>query len=221
MLTSSCTSIYVPNLRNSPLFTKAGEVQASAQVTQGLDLQSAVSITNHIGLMVNYAYWKHHHVTYPDYHYHRFLEGGIGYYQHQEQWRYEIYAGYGWGEGAGIKQYDFFGPDPVMSVGRFERYFIQPAWGLDKRSFQISFIPRLSAVNFKAFKKDATVVVMGNHPRLFFEPALSAKLTILQNLVTITSQVGYVTPLSSDIYYDYLPFQVSVGLGLRLDGSLH
>jgi hypothetical protein len=39
LIATSCAPVYVPNARNSPMFTKAGEVQGSMQFGNGLDLQ--------------------------------------------------------------------------------------------------------------------------------------------------------------------------------------
>jgi hypothetical protein len=103
LVASSCAPVYVPNVRNSPLFSKAGEFQGSVQFGNGLDLQGAVSVTNHIGVMANYSFAERNKNNYdPDdelgYHYHKFLEGGLGYYENQGNWCYEIFAGYGKGE---------------------------------------------------------------------------------------------------------------------------
>ena len=88
-------------MRGIPLCsTKAGEFQGSMQFGNGLDLQGAVSITNHIGLMANYSYADRNTNSYdPDYedtyHHHKFFEGGIGYYENDGNWCYEVFAGYG------------------------------------------------------------------------------------------------------------------------------
>src|SRR5687767_1839211 len=56
LIFSACAPVYVPNSRNSPMFTKAGEFQGSIQFGNGIDAQGAVSVTNHIGLMGNFSY---------------------------------------------------------------------------------------------------------------------------------------------------------------------
>ena len=53
LIATSCSPVYVPNARNTPLFQGAGEVQVAAQVGQGYDVQTAVSITDHVGVMAN------------------------------------------------------------------------------------------------------------------------------------------------------------------------
>ena len=57
LLLAGCAPVYVPNVRNTPLFTKAGEFQGSMMYGTGdLDLQAAVAVTNNIALMGNYSY---------------------------------------------------------------------------------------------------------------------------------------------------------------------
>ena len=53
--------------------------------------------------------------------------------------------------------YDFFDytSDPVRATGKFERYFIQPAFGLNKKIMHVSFVPRLALVDFNEFSSDA------------------------------------------------------------------
>jgi hypothetical protein len=52
----SCAPVYVPNLRNSPMFTKGGEFQASVQIGNGIEGQSAFAVTDHFRVMSNYSY---------------------------------------------------------------------------------------------------------------------------------------------------------------------
>ena len=46
---------------------------------------------------------------------------------------------------------------PVRATGKFERYFIQPAFGLNKKIMHVSFVPRLALVDFNEFSSDAAV----------------------------------------------------------------
>ncbi len=220
---SSCAPVYVPNARNSPLFTKAGEFQGSAQLGNGLDLQGAVSVTNHIGLMANYSYSDRQgsNLEVDDdsgYHYHKLFEGGIGYYANQGTWCYEIFGGYGKGEGASYDQYEFFGAQSVRATGKFERYFIQPAFGFNKKIMHVSFVPRFSLVNFKEFSSDIAVKPVDSDPKIFIEPAVIGKVNLANNHIFLVFQGGLSVPVT-ETYYEYRMFQFSTGLGFRLMGN--
>ena len=223
VVATSCAPVYVPNARNSPLFTQAGEFQGSMQVGNGLDLQGAVSITNHIGLMANYSYADRNTSTYdPDYednyHHHKFFEGGIGYYENDGNWCYEVFAGYGRGEGASFDEYEWWGSQTGRATGKFERYFIQPAFGLNKKVMHVSFVPRISIVDFSEFTNDIVTYPIDENPSVFIEPAVIGKVNLMDNHLFFIFQAGFSFPASSSVYYDYRPFQFSTGMGFRFGG---
>lgn len=224
LVMTGCTSVYVPNARNSPMFRKAGEFQGSIGFGNGLDLQGAVAVTNHIGLMANYSYENRHssqYTTTPDddeYHYHNFFEGGLGYYENQGKWVYEIFAGYGRGEGAGYDNYVWWGNQSVRATGRYQRVFIQPAFGMNKNIFQFSIVPRISIVDFEDFTSSSTSFEIEESPRVFFEPAFLGRVNLMNNHLFLGFQVGFSVPVASDVFYDYRPVQFSTGLGFRFGG---
>ena len=222
-IATSCAPVYVPNARNSPMFTKAGEFQGSMQLGNGLDLQGAVSVSNHIGLMANYSFEDRNNYDYdPDndngYHHHKFFEGGIGYYENDGNWCYEIFAGYGRGDGASYDEYEWWGAQSERATGKFERYFIQPAFGLNKKIMHVSFVPRISIVDFTEFSNDFVTVPVDENPKVFIEPAVIGRVNLMNNHLFFTFQAGFSVPASST-YYEYRPFQLSTGLGFRFGGN--
>lgn len=224
IVASSCTPVYVPNIRNSPLFKQAGEFQGSIQFGNGLDLQGAVSVSNHIGLMANYSFAERNKSDYVDpdnnqgYHYHQFFEGGIGYFENQDNWCYEIFAGYGKGEGASYDEYAWWTGQSEKATGEFQRFFIQPAFGLNKKVMHVSFIPRISLVDFTAFTNDVVTYKVNDNPVVFIEPAVVGKVNLMQDHFFLTFQAGFSMPVSS-VYYEYRPFQFGTGFGFRLMGN--
>jgi len=219
---SACAPVYVPNMRNSPLFRKAGEFQGSVQFGNGLDAQAAIAVTNHIGVIGNYSYADHTSYTKDDddYHRHKLLEAGLGYYENEGNWCYEVFAGYGKGEGSSYDNYEFWGTQSARSTGKFERYFIQPGFGYNKKIFHFSIIPRISVVNFTEFTTDATItqpIHLGNDYKVFFEPAFMGRVNLMDNHMFFCFQAGLAVP-SSSVYYEYRSFQMSTGIGFRLGG---
>jgi hypothetical protein len=225
LVISSCAPVYVPNARNSPLFTKAGEFQGTIQFGNGIDAQGAIAVTNHIGLMGNFSYADDKSPDpndFDDYHRHKFFEGGIGYYENEGKWCYEIFAGYGRGEGSSYDTYDFFGTstgDPIRATGKFERFFIQPAVGLNKKVMNVSFVPRISLVDFTEFSSaDAVSTYIANDdPKVFFEPAVVGRVNLMNNRMFFTFQSGFSIPITKT-YYEYRPFYVATGVGFRIGG---
>jgi hypothetical protein len=222
LVASSCAPVYVPNVRNSPLFSKAGEFQGSMQLGNGLDLQGAVAVTNHIGLMANYSFAERNKNSYdPDdedgYHYHKFFEGGLGYYENQGNWCYEIFGGYGKGEGASYDSYEWLGGQSTRATGKYQRYFIQPAFGLNKKVMHVSFIPRVSVVDFTSFSDELATYSIDDNPTVFIEPAVAGKVNLMENHFFFVFQAGFSVPVTT-VYYEYRPFQLSTGIGIRFGG---
>jgi hypothetical protein len=218
LVLSSCAPVYVPNVRNSPLFTKGGEFQASAQIGNGLEVQTALSVSKNIGFIANYSYADWDKQDSDDYHRHKFLEGGIGYFENRGNWCYEIFAGYGKGEASSYDEYYFFSAQKVSATGKYYRYFIQPAFGLNKKMMNVSFVPRFALVDFTEFSDDVVNLSVKEDPKIFFEPAVIGRLNFAENKFFFTFQAGVSLPASSNIYFDHRPFQVSTGLGFRIGG---
>lgn len=223
LIASACAPVYVPNARNSPLFTKAGEFQGSMQLGNGLDLQGAVSVTNHIGLMANYSFADRNSNNYDGsddedgYHYHKFFEAGAGYYENDGNWCYEIFAGYGKGEGASYDEYAWWNNQNQRATGKFERIFIQPAFGMNKKIMHFSIVPRISIVKFTEFSSDALTYKLDDSPTVFLEPAAIGRVNLMNNHLFFVFQAGFSVPATS-VDYEYRPFQLSTGLGFRFGG---
>src|ERR1041385_6595954 len=94
----SCSPVYLPNSRNVPMFSKAGEVQGSLSFGSGYNLQTAVSITNNIGIMANGMYADSKNLDNKVNKY-TFGEVGLGYYSNNnEKYYFDVFAGYGTGK---------------------------------------------------------------------------------------------------------------------------
>lgn len=219
LLLSSCAPVYVPNIRNSPMFTKAGEVQAAFQVGNGYEGQAAVSVTNHIGIMTNYSYInrdRYNSDKKNGYLKHHLFEGGIGYFRNTSDMFFEVFAGYGKGEGSSYDTYAFFGTSTVQATGKYQRYFLQPAFGLNKKAMNVSFVPRFSLVDFTEFS-DENISYKDTKPGyLFFEPAVIGRVN-MTNHFFFTFQGGASVPLD-EIYFDHRSLQFSAGFGLKFGG---
>ncbi|MBN8576403.1 MAG: hypothetical protein J0L66_05640 [Cytophagales bacterium] len=226
-----CAPLYIPTTRNVPLFRERGEFQASVIVSNGVEAQTAVSLTDNIALMANTSILRQK-ISEPESYtrVNSFSEAGLGYYKVNRRSRLEIFAGYGFGSGTSFAQYYFFansfgGQQDLVATGKCRRFFIQPSYGQNNRRFNLAFTPRFSVVNFYEFSSNdntptnPTVTVMPDEkPRLFLEPALTGKFPLAGNLQGMF-QLGLNVRLSGDGFFDYVPLQVALGIQFN-SGSL-
>src|SRR6185436_12458511 len=57
LLATSCSTVYMPNTRNAPLFREQGEAQVSGYLCSGgLEGQLAYALTDNFALIGSYAY---------------------------------------------------------------------------------------------------------------------------------------------------------------------
>jgi len=217
LVVSSCAPVYVPNIRNTPMFTKGGEFQLTGQVGNGIDGQMAVSVTDHIGVMANYSYINRNTANVSDdedFIKHKFFEGGLGYFGQDENTFWEVFAGYGKGEG--FSSGNFFGVENAN--GKYERYFIQPAVGMNKKEIQFAFVPRVSIVDFTEYTLGSNTIAVNEDPKVFFEPGFVTRVNTAGNHFYFTFQAGMSISLNEDVYFDHRRFQFGTGIGLRLGG---
>ena len=170
LLAASCSPIYVPTTRNVPLFRGAGEFQASAYLTTGADVQAAYALTDHLGVTGSYSILSQKQDLPKDPNFpntpadfqrkNSFGEIGLGYYNSTRSSRFELYGGYGVGEGTSYATYAFFpsfGPRGIVATGKYHRYYIQPSFGTNSKKFNLIFTMRLSAVEFSDFTSDGFI----------------------------------------------------------------
>jgi hypothetical protein len=222
LIATSCAPTYIPNIRNSPMFTQKGEVQVNFQVGNGLNGQAAVSITNNIGIMGSYSYLRRtgreqNNAPAEDYRKHTFGEAGIGYFKNNNSMFVEIFAGYGEGTGLSNDNFYFFGSNNVSASGNYKRYFFQPAFGMNKRTMFVSFVPRFSVVEFTEFSNGGVRYVVEEDPILFFEPGVIGRVNFDDNFY-FTFQTGLSLPVTAEPFYDHRGIQVATGIGVRFGG---
>jgi hypothetical protein len=219
LILSSCSPVYVPNVRNAALFRGAGEVQVSGHLGNGVDLQSAVSVTDHIGVMANYEFVNRNSEKDDSYIKHKFWEGGVGYYENADKLCYEIFAGYGKGEGTNYDNYSdlFTAPADVLATGKYQRFFVQPSIGSNHRIFNWIFSARFSYVDFEEFIYDGRRATFSD-PAIFMEPSFTGRINFGQSPIYTQFQTGFSVSTQGTTVYDYAPFHFSFGFGLRLGG---
>jgi hypothetical protein len=222
-LATSCAPVYLPNTRNTPLFRGAGEFQGSAWVGSGLNGHLAYSMSDHVAVLGNVSF-----ASTPENRQsggqqfdftksHLFYEAGLGVFGRNRAARYELFAGYGMGQGNSLANYRFFGTAAVVADGKYTRLFVQPSIGTNNRKFNLAFTPRISLVDFSEFKTDTRVHIPTESPQLFVESALTAKFLIKGNLHGMF-QAGLNVPVPSEVFFEYPNFQFAFGIQVHTGG---
>lgn len=207
----ACAPAYIPTTVNTPLFKQQGDVNFNVGTgSSGFDPQVAIAISDHIGLMVNASFQDRHSDSTFNYHVHRIVEGGIGYYtMFSEYGRFEIYGGYGLGR---VKSNFDIGFAANYANAEFHKMFLQPSMGLGTDYVDFSFTPRLSFISM--YVENATN--FSSSYRLFFEPVITSKIGY-RNIKLVT-QAGLSIPAvrESELPYEYRPLYFTIGLQLSL-----
>lgn len=163
-LLSSCTmEYYMPNQHNVPLFRERGEVRVvAAKANAGMiteptqlpravfntvvnptpehDLQVAVAVTDHIGVMANTAWFKMEGNSLQAHG--RILELGAGYFH--KLGGHGVVEGYA-GIGTLRSRHDY--GSGRYAEARFVRPFLQPIIGYASRNFDMALSTRLASLH--------------------------------------------------------------------------
>lgn len=225
---TSCAPIYIPNTRNTPLFRGQGEFQGSAVLTTGVELQGAYALTDNIGVIGSYSTLSENrndpqNTSASFKRQNSYFEGGLGFFKADRARRIELYVGYGQGKSTTTGQYYFFfptfGQQELIVTGRYNRYFIQPTIGTNKKGFNISFTPRIAAVDFHEFVSGTVTELPDEKISIFIEPAVTAKFRLNQHIDGMF-QLGLNFSASGEVFFDYVPVQAALGVQLHLGGDL-
>jgi hypothetical protein len=225
LMLASCAPVYLPNTRNAPLFRGAGEFQGSVHVTRGFDAQAAVSVTNHFGVSGSWNYVSNTDTKDQDnYLKHSLWDAAIGYYENTDKVAFEVFGGYGKGDGTSYGKYYFFDDTDVRVNGTYQRFFIQPSIGSNNRIFNWIATVRVSVVDFDKITNLDTApgsIPETNNPDpvVFMEPSFTGRIFFGKTSPIYTQlQVGVSFSPQRDPVFDFQPFLASFGLGFRIGG---
>ena len=223
LIFGGCVPVYIPNVRNAPLFGKRGEAQGSVWYgSSGVEAQGAVAVTDHFAVQANYSYGSQTDTAKDNkYNKHQLLEGGLGYFTNRKLFCYEVFLGYGQGNGSS-KAYNsvFWNARWESASGKFTRLYLQPSFGMNKGFFHWAFTPRVSMVNFYGFSNSisANPAKVDLGPKLFLEPAATVRFNGFHNRFFANIQMGLCVPWRGEQAFQYQIMSFSAGLGVRLGG---
>ena len=206
LFAGSCAPVYVPNTINTPLLSNQGEFQASFNLgLAGFDPQFSYAVTDHIGVMVNGSFANRTSDSTDNFHKHRFVEAGSGYFQKiGTSGRFETYGGAGFGRLQAEYDNELWMTHSDVNCLRF---FVQPAVGASTDIFDGSLAARFVVLNLKQESKNSTGI--------FVEPAITAKVGY--QYAKAVFQFGLAIPLNkNNMEFNYQPFIFSVGMQATL-----
>lgn len=190
----SCSSMYMPNVPATPMFTKQGEGYLSGHINLkgNISGNAGVAITKHIGFIANGSYVnnKRQNEEFKQYLY----EGGIGYFTplgKSKRQVFEVYAGYGIGNTLETDlRSSTSGMIPVeVRDMDFEKMFVQVNYSSTKkdkinlfgarRELNYGTAIRLSRIAMKDFSIDN--VAAPQEDNIFVEPVFFTRLALNKN----------------------------------------
>ena len=116
------------------MLTKAGEVQGNVQMKRGVEAQGAVAITNHIGLISSYSYYRREESN-NEFEKRTFFDVGLGYFKNSGDKFYEVFVGYGQGNTALLNQFSSADGMRYSEEASYRKFFIQPGLGYRKKKW--------------------------------------------------------------------------------------
>ena len=225
LVVTSCSTVYMPNTRNAPLFREQGEAQISGYLCSGgLEGQLAYAFTDNFAFIGSYAYGTQKNTytsgsTSTEYDWKNSNgQVGLGYFDYNRNVRYEVFMGMGFGQGTSLDQYSFFGlNNNVVATGKKTYYFLQPSFGTNNRDFNLIFTPRIAYQTFSEFSTAVATIQPTDDGQIFIEPALTAKFRLAGNLHGIF-QLGLTVPIPGEVYYEYSSIQAALGVQIDTGG---
>ncbi len=192
---SSCSSVYMPNVPNSPMLSAKNEVHASGHFSLrgNISVNTAYAVSDHIGVLFNAAFINQSK-TKKDFR-QDLVEGGAGYFTTfgvKNSRILEIYGGLG--KGSTNRVYRTFEDSGSITNDlqdvSFNKQFIQVNYStkeqktlnIFKKKYPLNYgtIFRLSHVSMDKFARNNTEQPLEDN--IFIEPVFFTRLKLNQNL---------------------------------------
>ena len=155
ILMNSCTHYYyVANIQDVPLFKEKNEFRISGSAGSGdestsIEVQTAYSVTDKIGIMADYMSAKGGDAGSHNYGSGNYFEGAVGYFK--PVGRFGVFETYG-GLGFSNQHHEYSGYYSNLNTGTSDlsslKFYIQPSFGFTTKFFDIAVSTRFSALTF-------------------------------------------------------------------------
>lgn len=203
---SSCSSIYLPNVPNTPMLTEQGELAAGAHISLkgNFSFNSAYAISNHIGVLANGAFMQNdnHNRDIK----HKSIEIGGGYFDTfgpDNNRILEIYAGLG--NGNSNRLFRKFDDGELVSTDEYKatygKKFVQVNYSSKKRNslrlfgsnFGLNYGTALRLTFAQTNRFYRNNIIQANEDNIFFEPVFFTRVVLskqVQLQLTSGSNIG-------------------------------
>lgn len=191
---SSCSSLYIPNVPNTPMFTQKNELHASANISLkgNMSFNSAYAVTDNFALMANGSFINQNKEK-KDFK-QEMLEAGLGYFTTfgaNNNRIFEVYTGYGRGNSYRVlSDLTYDGPIPRETYDiTFDKYFLQVDFSskkkrslkLLKNNYRLSYgtALRMSYVTMDDYKMTGVIPIKEDN--IFLEPIFFTRMRLNEN----------------------------------------
>lgn len=188
----SCSSVYMPNVPNTPMLSSKGEFSGGAHISLkgNGNFNGAYAVSNHLGLLLSGAYMKNER-TNKDFE-HKLIEAGAGYFDTfgpDHNRIIEVYAGVG--SGNTLRTYrDYDSDDVLLSTElqkvEYSKTFLQvnysskknKNWHLFGNNYTINYgtALRMSHVSMDVFLINGTA--QPKEDNIFLEPIFFTRMRL-------------------------------------------
>ncbi|MGV3640477.1 MAG: hypothetical protein ACO1NZ_08165 [Adhaeribacter sp.] len=188
---SSCSSVYMPNVPNTPMLSTKGELSTGGHITLkgNASFNSAYAVGEHVGVMVNGSLMNSNRSK-KDFR-HNLLEAGAGYFTTfgpENNRILEIYSGLG--RGSSDRTYKSKTPEGALSFDRqevtYNKYFLQVNYSSKRKkslrllghSFGLNYgtALRASYVNMDEFFRND--LKQPTEDNIFLEPIFFTRMVL-------------------------------------------
>src|SRR4030095_10016249 len=157
LIFSSCTTVYVPSEANTPVFKDKYDFRAGLSYgNSGLNLQTAFSFTDHLGIIASGSYVNVH--SSQSSLYQKYGEVGFGYFRPPDKkgdLHFEIFSGLGFGEARstehGFSIVDGSSSAELSESGKYYKIFLQPEMAMLYGWVDVAFALRLNYLRFTGY----------------------------------------------------------------------
>ena len=182
---SSCTHYYyTPSSPCVPLFKEKNEVRATGSIGTGDETdtktaQVAYSLTNHLAISANYMEARGGNFDSKNGARGNYKDISLGYFRPvRDRFVFEVFTGYGYSN-----QLHHYSEDESAQLS-FQKYFIQPSFGLTTEFLDIAVTPTFSRLSFQhiqsnvysnSFESAALAQISDRRTSILFEPTLTMR----------------------------------------------
>lgn len=236
VITGCSPCFYAPNAHNIPMLKEKGQGTGTASVqfgplTKGLNVQGALAVSNHVGIMGNYNHFSDRSNDASEEESastkskSNMGEIGVGYFNaFKDMFVFEAYAGFG-GSRINTDYDDYWYGAGTSSIGT-TTFFVQPSIGIYKKNVMVAFSTRFRTLSFRdpqfsstldEYLKEDMRTLDAKNAFALIEPAFTFRAG--GKSVKFQAQVGWSVMLDESYLFERDPLNINFGIVFCLPGK--